>query len=161
MTCTSSKDSDQLVYSCSLISLHWVLYGQPRNQGFFRQTAKTEALPRVLGNRGIRPFISWEQGNKSLKLKGTGEQRQFWGTGNVENQDFDFGKQGNVDFFFRGTKEQVPPTPTGRAAKLVRLCQCIGWSDSLLCTSGAQQWILFLCFSVLLALRFLAWGSES
>ena len=34
----------------------------------------TEALPGVWGNRGIRPFIYGEQGNKSLKLKGTGEQ---------------------------------------------------------------------------------------
>ena len=127
MTCTSSKDSDQLVYSCSLISLHWVLYGQPRNQGFFRQTAKTEALPRVLGNRGIRPFISWEQGNKSLKLKGTGEQRQFWGTGNVENQDFDFGKQGKCPFFFQGNKGTGTPHPhwegrkTGKTVPMHRM----------------------------------------
>ena len=41
--------------------------------------------PRGFGNRGIRPFISGEQGNKGLKLKGTGEQRQFWGIGNIEN----------------------------------------------------------------------------
>ena len=34
-----------------------------------------EALPRVLGNRGIRSFISGEQGNKSLKLKRTREHR--------------------------------------------------------------------------------------
>ena len=33
-----------------------------------------EALPEVLGNRGIRPFISGEQGNKSLKRKGTRKQ---------------------------------------------------------------------------------------
>ena len=58
-----------------------------------------EALPGVLGNRGIRPFISGEQGNKRLKLKGTGEQGQFWGTRNLENQDkmpiFFSGEQGN------------------------------------------------------------------
>ena len=54
-----------------------------------------EALPWVLGSRGM-PFISGKQGNKSLKLKGTGEQRQFWGTGNIENQDFDFGEQGKM-----------------------------------------------------------------
>ena len=58
-----------------------------------------EALPGVWGNRGIRPFVSGEQGNKSLKLKGTGEQRQFGGTGNIENQDFDFGEQGKMLFF--------------------------------------------------------------
>ena len=45
-----------------------------------------EALSGVLGKRGIRPFISGEQGNKSLKLKKTGKQRQ---TENIENQDFD------------------------------------------------------------------------
>ena len=37
----------------------------------------------------MRSVIS-EQGNKSIKLKGLGEQRQFWGKGNIENQDFDF-----------------------------------------------------------------------
>ena len=68
-------------------------------------------LPGVLANMGIRPFISGEQGNNSLKLKGTGEQRQFWGTGNIENQDFDFGEQGKTLIFFRGTREQIPPHP--------------------------------------------------
>ena len=34
-----------------------------------------EALPGVLGNRGIMSFISGEQENTSLKIKGTGEQR--------------------------------------------------------------------------------------
>ena len=43
---------------------------------------------------GIRPFISWEQGNESLKLKGTGEQRQFLGTANRENQDLILGNKG-------------------------------------------------------------------
>ena len=68
-----------------------------------------EALPGVLGYRVIRPFILGEQGNKSLKLKGTGEQRQFWETGNIENQDF--GKQGKLPIFFRGTREQILPSP--------------------------------------------------
>ena len=40
--------------------------------------------PMGLWGTGIRLFISGEQGNKSLKLKGTGEQRQFWGTGNIK-----------------------------------------------------------------------------
>ena len=47
-----------------------------------------EVLPGVLGNRGIRPSISGDQGNKSLKLKGTGEQRQFWPAGNIEKSRF-------------------------------------------------------------------------
>ena len=65
---------------------------------------------------GNKTIISGEQGNKDLKQKGTGEQRQFWGTGNIESQDFDFGEQGeNADVSFRGTREQVPP---GRASQL-------------------------------------------
>ena len=43
---------------------------------------------------GIRPFISGEQGNKTLQLKDTGEQRKSFGTGNIENQDYDFWEQG-------------------------------------------------------------------
>ena len=65
-----------------------------------------EAIPGVLGNRGARAIFSWEQGNKGLKIRGTGEHRQFWGTGNIENQDFVFGEQGH---FSRGTREHVPP----------------------------------------------------
>ena len=42
-----------------------------------------EALPWVLGNRGNRAFISGEQGKKGQILRGTGEQRQYWGTGNI------------------------------------------------------------------------------
>ena len=53
--------------------------------------------------------MSGEQGNKSLKLKGTGEQRQFWGIGNIENQDFDFGEQGKMPIFvFREQGNRYP-----------------------------------------------------
>ena len=45
------------------------------------------------------PFILGKEGNKSLKLKGTWEQRQFWGIGNIENQDIDFGEQGKMPIF--------------------------------------------------------------
>ena len=34
------------------------------------------------------------------------EQRQFWGTGNIGNQNFDFGEQGSKAIYFRGTREQ-------------------------------------------------------
>ena len=41
------------------------------------------------------------------KVKGNcGEQ----GTGYIENQDFDFGEQGNEAIYFRETKEQIPTT---------------------------------------------------
>ena len=69
-----------------------------------------EARPGVLGNRGMGAYFSGEQGNKDPKMRGTGEQRQFWGTGNIENQDFVFGEQGKKAIYFRGTRELVPPT---------------------------------------------------
>ena len=70
----------------------------------------------VLGNRGKRVFISGEQGNKCQILRGTGEQRQYWGTGNIRKQIFDFWEQGNKPIYFRGTREQVPP---GRASLFI------------------------------------------
>ena len=78
----------------------------------------TEALPGVLGNRGIRPFISGEQGNKSKQLNGAGEQRQFSGTRNIENQDFDSGEQGKMPIF-QGNKGTDTSSPNpGRASSL-------------------------------------------
>ena len=67
-----------------------------------------------MGNTGTRAIFSWEQGNKGLKIRGTGGHKQFWGTGNIENQDFVFG-------------EQVPPPPReglniGRARTIAQLC---------------------------------------
>ena len=44
------------------------------------------------------------------KNEGTGEQKQFWETGNIENEDLDFGDQGKI----QGTREQVSPPPHGR-----------------------------------------------
>ena len=70
----------------------------------------SEALPGVLGNWGIRSFTAREQGNKSLKLKGTGN---FGEQEHIENQNFYFWKQGIMQIFFRRTREQVPP---GRAS---------------------------------------------
>ena len=52
------------------------------------------------------------------KMRGTGEQSQFWGTGKIGNKYFDFGEQGNKSIYFRGTRQQVPP---GRAP-FIYLC---------------------------------------
>ena len=49
-----------------------------------------EALPRVLGNMGKGYSFQGEQGNKGQILRGIGEQRQYWGTGNIRKQIFDF-----------------------------------------------------------------------
>ena len=53
-------------------------------------------------NRGTRPFISGEQGNKSLKLKGIGEQR------NTEDQDFDLEEQGKMPIFLGEQGNRYP-----------------------------------------------------
>ena len=45
---------------------------------------KAEALPWVLGKRA---FISGEQ---MSYLRQTGKQRQYWGTGNIRKDIFDF-----------------------------------------------------------------------
>ena len=49
-------------------------------------------------------FISGELGNKGQILRGTEEQRQYWGTGNIRKPLFDFmgiGEQANL---FQGNK---------------------------------------------------------
>ena len=76
-----------------------------------------EALPGVLRNRGIRLFISGEQGNKCLKLKGTGNKGSSREQ-ETENQDFDFGEQGKMPIFFQGNKGTG--TPPGRASMMVQ-----------------------------------------
>ena len=44
---------------------------------------------------------------KDLQTRETWEQRKFWGKGDIENEDFDFGEQGNKAIYFRVTREQV------------------------------------------------------
>ena len=69
-----------------------------------------------LGNRGTRVIFSGEQGNKGLKIRGTGEHRQFWGTGNIEIKILFLG---NKAIFFRGEQgnRNSPPLPSpGRAS---------------------------------------------
>ena len=71
--------------------------------------AEIEALPGVWGNRGKRAFISGEQGNKAQILRGTGEQRQYWGTGNIRKQVFDFWGTGEQADLFQGNKGTGTP----------------------------------------------------
>ena len=65
--------------------------------------------PGVCGNRGNRAFISGEQGNKGQILRGTGEQRQYWGTGNIRKQIFDFWGTGEQANLFQGNKGTGTP----------------------------------------------------
>ena len=66
-----------------------------------------EALPGFLGTVEKRHLF---QGNKSKKLKGTGEQRQFWGTEN--RKKFDFWEQGKMLIFSGDQGSRYPPPPT-------------------------------------------------
>ena len=65
-------------------------------------TSNIEALPEVLGNRGTRACISGGQGNKCIKMRGTGTKAIL---GNIENKIFDLGEQGNKAIYFGGTRE--------------------------------------------------------
>ena len=80
-----------------------LIYLRP-SQGFFR-------------NRGIRPFISGEQENKSLKLKGTGDQSVL-GSREHRKSRFDFGEQGEMPIFVSGEQGNRYPLPLGRATYL-------------------------------------------
>ena len=61
--------------------------------------------PRLLRrNMGNRAFISGKQGNKGKILRGKGEQRQYWGTGNIRKQIFDFGGTVEQANLFQGNK---------------------------------------------------------
>ena len=68
-----------------------------------------EALPGLLGNRGKKVFISEEQGNKAQILRGTGKQRQYWGTGNIRKQIFAFWGTGEQANLFQGIKGTGTP----------------------------------------------------
>ena len=68
-----------------------------------------EALPGVLGNRGKRIFIPGEQGNNGQILRGTREPRQFWVTGNIRKQIFDFWETGEHANLFQGNKGKCTP----------------------------------------------------
>ena len=68
-----------------------------------------------LGNKATRAFISGQQG-KGSKMRGTNEQRQLWGTGNIGIQVdllFYFGEQCRL---FQGNKGAS--TPSGRASHI-------------------------------------------
>ena len=68
-----------------------------------------KALPGVLGNRGNRAFISGGQRNKGQILRGTGEQRHYWGTGNIRKQIFEFWGTGDQANLFQGNKGTGTP----------------------------------------------------
>ena len=105
-------------YRKSTKHYHYLLCNNNPRPLFYNMFGVTsEALPGVFGNRGTRAFISGEQGNKGQILKGTGEQRQYWGTGNITKQIFDFWGTGEQANLFQGNKGTC--TPPGRASLLM------------------------------------------
>ena len=54
-------------------------------------------------------IISGEQGDKGQILRGTGEQRQYLGTGNIRKQIFDFWGTGEQASLFQGNKGTGTP----------------------------------------------------
>ena len=59
---------------------------------FYHIPINDEALQGLGGKRGI---YFRETGNKDQMLRGTGEQKQNWGTGNITKYFFLFWEQGN------------------------------------------------------------------
>ena len=85
---------------------------------FKGQLINIEALPGILGNRGIRPFISGEQGNKSITERNRGTKAV------LSNQDFDFGEQMKLPIFFQGNKGTGTPSPHPREGLNIRAASC-------------------------------------
>ena len=71
------------------------------------QVSELRGPPRGFGEQE-RTAIYFRGTNKGHILRGTGEQRQYWGKGNIRKQFFFGGEQGNKLLYFRGTREQVP-----------------------------------------------------
>ena len=64
------------------------------------------------GGTGEEIYLFQEnEGNKDLQMKGTLEQRKFWGTGNIGNDDFDLGTGGQSDLFQGRNGTGTPGVP--------------------------------------------------
>ena len=57
-------------------------------------------------------------------MRGTGEQRQYWGTGNIRKQIFNFWRTGNKPIYFKGTREQATPWEGLNCTNLASLSKC-------------------------------------
>ena len=78
------------------------------------------------------------QKNKGTKVSNWGT-KAIWGTGNIENQDFDFGDQGKMPIYFRGIREKIPP-PGGPYL-------WHGVTDRSYCPFESQTWTVVQCFA--------------
>ena len=91
---------------CIATVLHFVYFLTVRSHKHYSNKSL-----EVLGNRGTRACISGRQGNKCIKMRGTGT-KTIWGTENIENKIFDLGEQGGTweqSNLFRGEKGTGTP----------------------------------------------------
>ena len=72
------------------------------------ETPYDESLPGILGT-GEKGIYFRGTGEQRPNFEGNREQREYWGTGNIRKQIFDFGGAGEKPTYFRETREQVPP----------------------------------------------------
>ena len=63
------------------------------------------------------------QRNKGQILRGTGEQRQYWGTGNTRKQIFYFMGTGEQANLFQGNKGTGTPPPRGVHAEYLKMIE--------------------------------------
>ena len=75
--------------------------------------------PRGFGEQEKKGIYFWGSGEQRPNLRGTGEQRQYWGTGNIRKQIFDFWGTGEQANLFQGNKGTGTPRP-GRASLLIK-----------------------------------------
>ena len=77
----------------------------------------------------------WETGGKGISFRGTGDQRpnfegnrekrQYWGTGNIRTQIFDFWGTGEQANLFQGNKGTGTPPPPWEGRNSIRSCNII------------------------------------
>ena len=94
--------------------MYFVYSKEPSHRDGSFEYPQHRGPPRGFGEQGKRVFISGEQGNEDQILRRTGEQRQYWGTGNIRKQIFDFWGTGEQANLFQGNKGTgTPPPPLG------------------------------------------------
>ena len=93
-----------------------------------------EALPGVLGNREIKPFILGETREQKSKTEGNSGTKAILGKREHKKLHFDFEEQGKILWvFFSERREQVPPPPSSERASLNKPSQEVPCSIKIIC----------------------------
>ena len=114
-----------------------------------------EKPPRGFGERGNKAiYFRGTRGQKS-KTEGNRGTKEFWGTGNTENQECDFGEQRENADFFLGNK--ITGTPPGRASPLWGFNQFYLWVIIRITSESLES----PCWGNYSVLYFLCWGFKA